>query len=199
MIGPIHLARVRFLYMRDLRRYRSYGDDWLIPVCFGLIGREPVAALVVRVAGVAFYPYEGHFVRFEQSEQRLPEVGVERLLFVALYPAARLPRLRPAEIYPVADVFRIGHERDGAGALQRPEPLDAGRELHAVVGRPAFAAGELLLMPVEDEDRSPAARPGIAPACAVGVKGDLSDGGGGHGENVIMDLCFLLDLHKVIQ
>src|SRR5690606_25376891 len=67
-------------------------------------------------------------------------------------------------------------EIDRARLLQRAERGDCRHQLHSVVGGLRFAAGEFLGDTVEAQDRSPAARTGIARTGTVGEDLDVLHG-----------------------
>src|SRR5690348_10362907 len=71
-------------------------------------------------------------------------------------------------------VLRIEIELDVAGARERLERADDGRQLHPVVRRLRLAAEDLLLASVELQQRAPATGAGIALACAVGINDDAA-------------------------
>jgi len=62
----------------------------------------------------------------------------------------------------------IGVDGDAARPFQRPQALDDGHQLHAVVGGLAFAAVHGFLVLAGAHQHAPSARAGIALACAVG-------------------------------
>ena len=71
-----------------------------------------------------------------------------------------------------------------AAALERLQAADGRRQLHAVVGGAALAAGKLLGLAAHrvQNDGCPPPRARVRIGAAVGVEGDRGEGGGfGHG------------------
>ena len=129
---------------------------------------EPVAAFVFRVTGVSLHPVEGDLVLFEQREEPLPQVNIQRRLFVGLYPAFFLPAIHPTLCNAVNDVFAVSCENYAAGFLEGSETGYHTEQLHTVIGGGAFAAGEFLFDVSEPEHNAVAAGTGVAAARAVG-------------------------------
>ena len=108
----------------------------------------------------------------QKPVQLLPHLGVFELA-VAPLPAALFPVAQPPVIQGVHDILTVGIKLHGARLLERLEPFDDARELHAVVRRVLFAAGELLDAVSVAQDGRPAAGAGIAGACPVGIQNDI--------------------------
>jgi hypothetical protein len=125
------------------------------------------------MAVVTPHPTPHHIVARRGFVESAPQLAILHRLLVGRLPAVLFPARQPLG-ETVHDIAGIGVEHDGAGLLQRFQRLDGGHQLHAVVGGHALAAEDLLLVRAGAQDRTPAARPGIAAACAVGK--DL-DGG----------------------
>ena len=144
-----------------------------------LSGRAPpgqfVAALVLRMAGVAAQPLEGDLVGLEQGHEPHPEVHVLDGLLVALDPGMPDPAGKPALLDGVAQVLRVGVEGDLAGLRQEVQSVDGRQDLHAVVGGVGEAAADLLagLGALQCKDGGPPAGAGIAEAGAVCVDDDV--------------------------
>ena len=134
-----------------------------------------VAALVLRMAGVAAQPLEGDLVGLEQGHEPHPEVHVLDGLLVALDPGMPDPAGKPALLDGVAQVLRVGMESDLAGLRQEVQSVDGRQDLHAVVGGVGEAAVDLLagLGALQGEDGGPPAGAGIAEAGAVCVDDDV--------------------------
>src|SRR6185437_2110949 len=130
-----------------------------------------VGALVFVVAGVALDPVPAHLMRFEGGIEPLPKIDVLDRLLVGRAPAILLPAMDPAGD-ALADILAVGDEIDGARLLQGFQRRDRRHQLHPVVGGVSLAALQFLFDVAEFEDRTPAARPGIARARAVGVNHD---------------------------
>src|SRR5690606_16882640 len=75
------------------------------------------------------------------------------------------------------DVIAVSPELHPAGPLQRLQPLDRRRQLHAVVGGERLAARQFLLARARANDDAPAARPRIALAGAVREHLDVGEVG----------------------
>ena len=114
------------------------------------------------------HPPEGDLMDVEQRQEPVPQVGVERRLFVGLAPAVFLPAAGPALLDPVNDILRVAGQGDGAGLVQGGEPRDHRRQLHAVVGGARFPARKLFLPAVIPQDCPPAARARVAGTGSVG-------------------------------
>ena len=119
-------------------------------------------------------PVPCDLVGLQQRQKLLPEIDIQRGLFVGFDPALRPPCVDPALHNGVRDVFRVRVKLHMTRLLQRAQRGDDARQFHAVVGRLRFAAGKLLFHAVPLENRAPAARTGIAGAGAVGVDRDCS-------------------------
>src|SRR3954451_19309553 len=72
----------------------------------------------------------------------------------------------------LTDILAVGIEIDAARLLQRLQRRDRRHQLHAVVGGVRLKALQFLLGFAEFQDRTPAARAGIAGTGAVGMDGD---------------------------
>ena len=83
---------------------------------------------------MSFDPDKANFMNLKQPEQPLPEIGVQRRLFVGLYPAARPPALGPSLLHRVDQILGITLKNDRTGALQGRKRLDGRGQLHTVVG-----------------------------------------------------------------
>src|SRR5437016_12420698 len=107
-------------------------------------------------------------VQAGEAIELAPQVHVLHGLFVGGAPAAALP-----VVQPLADAFlyvlRIGVDLDLTGALQQLQRPNDRRELHAIVGRLRLTAEQLSFFAVHLQNGTPASRPGIALARAVGV------------------------------
>lgn len=137
----------------------------------GSIG-EGVAAFVFGMAGVAFDPVPGDFVRHGGGIEAFPEVGVFEVLVVGAGPAAGLPAAEPAFVHGIDEVAGVGVESDLAGGRERLDTGDGGEEFHAVVGGAAEASGEFASFAVEDEEGAVAAGTRVSFGGAVGVDGN---------------------------
>src|SRR5690606_14532875 len=123
---------------------------------------------VLGMAGVAAHPVPGHVMALAGLVEAAPEVFVLHRLLVGSLPAAGLPALHPLGD-ALAHILRIGEEVDRARALQGFQRHDGRHQLHAVVGGFGLAAGELLLLALVDEERTPAAGARIARAGTVRI------------------------------
>ena len=106
-----------------------------------------------------------------------PEVRVQGRGAVRFFPAPALPSSGPALLQPVDDILAVGAQPHLARLLELTQRLDKGCQLHAVVGGAVITAAELLFIDFAvktvAQHGTPAARAGIAAACAVGVHFDL--------------------------
>ena len=131
---------------------------------------------------MALDPVGVHGVVVAQPQQLLPQVRVQRWLFVALHPAPLLPAPGPALLQSVDDVLAVGVQLHLAGLLQQRQGADHRGELHPVVGGAPLPAADLLLMGPVAQDRPPAPGPRVAAAGPVGIncysfhKSFLTDG-----------------------
>src|SRR6516225_1641298 len=133
--------------------------------------RQLVRAVVAGRVGVPFHPVPDDVVLCSETIEREPEVGIfDRLAHTGL-PAVLLPGVDPC-FDAVFDVLGVGVDRDAARARQRLERPDHSRQLHAVVGGVRFTAVELPLAILVLQKRTPATRPRIALARAIGVDGE---------------------------
>src|SRR5712691_8904548 len=131
------------------------------------------------MAAVAGHLVPRDVVLLDQLQQCLPEVAVLHGLLLGIAPAIGAPAEIPLVAEAVHDIGAVAVDGHGAVAAEGAQALDGAGELHALVGRARFAAGELDLVAVVDEDGGPAAGAGITAAGAVGV--DLDGGGVTHG------------------
>src|SRR5512142_2443861 len=144
--------------------------SWPADPCHVAI-RERVGAHVARRVGMATHPVPANAMRCHERIELAPQLGVLDRLAVARSPAVLLPVADP-RLDTLLHVLRVEVEVDVARARQRLERADDGGQLHAVVRRERLAAEELLLAPVEYEERAPAARARVALARAAGVDDD---------------------------
>ena len=77
------------------------------PCGHGLRGRDGklIAAVIEFVLGVALDPVTADLMRIAQLQKLFPEVGVQRRLFIGLFPAVAPPRHRPALAERINDVL----------------------------------------------------------------------------------------------
>src|SRR3954447_10800570 len=119
------------------------------------------------MSGMSFHPPPLDLMLVRQRFEALPQVDVLHRLLVRRAPAAPLPI-----VYPDADsllhIERIGKQPHMTAAGQCSKAFDDCGELHAIVGRRRLAAMQLLNVSSEPEQYTPAPRPRIALACAVG-------------------------------
>src|SRR5271169_2930231 len=106
--------------------------------------RELICALIAIVAGVPLDPVPLDVMAGDQRIESLPEVSVLHWFLVGRLPAAPLPLQQPLTD-SIPQVLGVRVKRDAAPPLQRLEPADRGRQLHAVVGRQLLASPQLLL------------------------------------------------------
>lgn len=139
---------------------------------------QGVHPLVERVAGVAAHLVPDDVVPARLRDQRLPEVAVGHRLAVVRPPAVPLPALPPAVAEAVHDVGAVAVDVHAAAAGHGAEPLDGGRELHALVGAARVAARDHALGGAVADDGGPAARSGVTGAGAVRVDDDVGHRGG---------------------
>jgi hypothetical protein len=59
-------------------------------------------------------------------------------------------------------------ERNSAGLFERFQTLDRSKQLHPIIGCQSFTARKLSFLVAHAKKDTPAARPGITAACAVG-------------------------------
>ena len=78
-----------------------------------------VAAVVVDIALVALDPVVMHRVFFHKGQQKLPQIHIQRRLFIRLDPAFFLPAIDPALFQRVDHIFGIGVQLHLAGFFQR--------------------------------------------------------------------------------
>ena len=127
---------------------------------------EGVAALVLRVAGVALEPVEGDAVPAINGIEPKPKVHV-----LLLRETSALPGFQPAFIYGLDYVGRVAPDVD---LRVRPfdglEALDDSEEFHAVVCGEAVSGGDFLPEAGADEDDAVPARAGISAGGPVGVQ-----------------------------
>ena len=118
---------------------------------------EAVAALVLRMPGVALDPGETEPEAGRQGVELRPEVVV-LLAFPAL-------RDRFDHVGGVAEHLHLG-----PFPFDRFQPLDHRQQFHAVVGGAGKAARELFARVAADEHCAPTAGTRVAAGCAVGVE-----------------------------
>src|SRR5438477_7848358 len=131
------------------------------------------------MAAVAGHLVPRDIVPLDQLQQRLPEISVLDGLLLRVAPAVGAPAEIPLVAEAVHDVRAVAVDGHGAAAGEGAQAFDGAGQLHALVGRVGFAAGQLDLVGGVDEDGGPTAGAGIAAAGAVGV--DLDRGGASHG------------------
>src|SRR5262249_8296957 len=112
-----------------------------------------------------------------------PQVLVLDRLLVSRSPCLAFPGMDPLG-NALLDVLRIGVKEYPARPLERLECADYCCQLHAVVGGGRLATPQLLFTALGTQDDTPAARPGIAPAGAVGEDFDGFTPHGGSGASV---------------
>src|SRR5690349_17906027 len=95
------------------------------------------------------------------GQQLLPQLGILDGLLVGGAPAVLPPLMDPARD-PVADVAAVGVQFVTAWPLECFKRLDRSHQLHSVVRRQRFAAGDLPLFLTHAKERGPAAWAGIA-------------------------------------
>src|SRR3989475_3375701 len=116
--------------------------------------RELVRSLVQRVAAVATHLVPDELVAPALGEQPIPAIAIGDRLLLPVLPAGLLPALPPALTKAVHDVGAVRVEVDAPLARDRGEPLDGGRELHALIRRVRLGtADDALLAGVEDDRR----------------------------------------------
>ena len=146
-------------------------------MCFALGHGQLVAAFVLRVACVALDPDVGDLVPGFLLQCLCPEVRVQGGGAICFFPAPALPVFGPALLKPVDDILAVGAQPYLARLLELAQCFDKGCQLHAVVGGAVVAAAQLFFVnfavKMVAQHGTPAARAGIAAACAVGVHFDL--------------------------
>src|SRR5438874_3103554 len=142
------------------------------------LARERVDALVQRVARVAAHLVPDDVVAARLAEDSLPEIAVRHGLLLAVPPAGLLPALPPALAEAVDDVGAVRVDVDAPPARDGGEALCDCGELHALVRRVGFGAGDDPLGVAIEDERRPASRPGIPGAGAVGVQREVGERGG---------------------
>src|SRR5437660_4934156 len=131
------------------------------------------------MAAVAGHLVPRDIVPLDQLQQRLPEIAVLDGLLLRVAPAVGAPAEIPLVAEAVHDIGAVAVDGHGAAAGESAQALDWTGQLHALVGRVGFAAGQLDLVAFVDEDGSPATGAGVTTAGAVGV--DLDGGSATHG------------------
>src|SRR6266705_188703 len=131
------------------------------------------------MAAVAGHLVPRDVVLLHQVEQGLPQIAVLDGLLLGVAPAVGAPAEIPLVAKAVHDIGAVAVDGHGAAAGEGAQALDGTGQLHALVGRVGFAAGQLDLVAVVDEDGGPAAGAGVTTAGAVGV--DLDGGGRAYG------------------
>ena len=132
---------------------------------------ELVAALILEVVVVAFYPFEVDFVLAVYFEEAHPEVGV---LFSG--ESFFLPAEYPAFLDSIDDVFGVGDDEDGhVWGFELFESDDDAEEFHAVVGGVAEAFVKFFSVGCSDEfhDYAVATWTGVSFGSAVCIDVDL--------------------------
>ena len=141
-------------------------ESVVAPLVVRLGAGERVNAIVFRVAAVAFDPMPFDPMPRRGFDELLPKLGILDWLLVRSAPAILLPFMDPARD-SVANVDAVGVQLDPTRPLECFKPLDRRRQLHPIVGREGFAAGDFPLGPTRAQEHGPAARPGIAPTGPV--------------------------------
>jgi hypothetical protein len=129
-----------------------------------------VGTLVAGVSCVAFNPAPCDFVAtgLNQGVHLLPQVGIFDGRFGRRAPAARLPAVNPLG-NAFAHVFAVQVKIDLARPLEGFQGLDDRHHFHAVIGRLAFAAKQLLFDACRFEQNAPPAWARVAFAGTVGI------------------------------
>src|SRR5438477_1885801 len=131
------------------------------------------------MAAVAGHLVPRDIVPLDQLQQRLPEISVLDGLLLRVAPAVGAPAEIPLVAEAVHNVRAVAVDGHGAAAGEGAQALDGTGQLHALVGRVGFAAGQLDLVCRLLLEKKKTAGAGIAAAGAVGV--DLDRGGASHG------------------
>src|SRR5258706_3901504 len=108
------------------------------------LARQRVGALVLGVAGMAFYPAPVHAVIRQGFLQALPEIHVLHRFLVGGLPTAALPLREPGRDAEL-EILAVGVDVHLDAFLERLQRLDRGHHLHAGVGGEWLAAADLLL------------------------------------------------------
>src|SRR5258706_13070837 len=141
---------------------------WRVIVFWNSLVRQRVCAFVLRMPGVTAPPMPLSLMSGGELLELFPEVDVFHVLLVGRAPVAALPGMDPGGD-PLLYIQGVGVDPHPTRPLQRLQRADDGHQLHAVVGGGRLPAAELLFLSLEAEDRTPAARPRIAAACAVRI------------------------------
>src|ERR1700730_15019932 len=131
------------------------------------------------MAAVAGHLDPRDVVLLDELQQRLPEIAFLNRLLLGVAPAVGAPAEIPLVAEAVHHIRAVAVDGHGAAPTEGAQALDGTGQFHALVGRVGFAAGQLDLVAVLDEDGGPAAGAGIAAAGAVGE--DLDGGGATQG------------------
>lgn len=97
-----------------------------------------------------------------------PQISVADRLPIAGHPASGLPGGQPFAD-PLLHILRIGMHHHRAFSRQGLKRSNHRGQLHSVVGRGGFAAEQFALVTAPTQQGTPAARPGVSFAGAIGV------------------------------
>src|SRR6266852_2445975 len=131
------------------------------------------------MAAVAGHLVPRDVVLLDQVQQGLPEIAVLDGLLLGVAPAIGAPAEIPLVAEAVHDIRAVAVDGHGAAPAEGTQALDGPGQLHALVRGVGFAAGQLDLVAVVDEDGGPAAGAGVTAAGAVRIH--LDGGRGVHG------------------
>src|SRR5438132_6055149 len=98
------------------------------------------------MAAVAGHLVPRDIVLLYQFEQALPEIAVLDGLLLGVAPAVGTPAEIPLVAEAVHDIRAVAVDGHGAAAGEGAQALDGTGQLHALVGRVGFAAGQLDLV-----------------------------------------------------
>jgi len=125
--------------------------------------RQCVTPFVIRLARVSTNVYPGHVVVADQLIELLPKVLVYDCPTGGVAPSVALPSRKELRD-PATHIVGVREDRDLAGTLQCPQPLDRGGKLHSIVGRVRHSSLQHALVFAVPKDARPASRTGIAQA-----------------------------------
>ncbi len=146
-------------------------DVLLADSCDGVAG-ELITTFVIDVSGMTFQPLPNDLVFANQSIERAPEIFVFHGFLVRRLPAAPFPRRKPFG-NAIAQVNGVGEQFDFARFVHGGKRANGGLQFHPVVRGGGFGSADFFQGVAATQHRTPAARPGISFATAIGMNREL--------------------------
>lgn len=129
---------------------------------------QSIAALVLRVTGMAFDPMPFDVMSCYLLVQSLPQIDVFNRLLIGRAPAILPPVVDPL-IDTVFNILTVSGEIHPTALIQRCQRFHGSEQFHTIIGGVAKPFTQFFAMLVEDQYRTITAGTGIAETGAVGI------------------------------